>query len=111
MKRTLFSFVVIAYCISCYTNIVTSTKSAGSMDDEQQNIGTAHGVNAAVIAGNVSNLDSFIAQDAVDHSGMTGDIKGLDSIKAELAKVHMMSTDIKVETVKEFDDNDYVFLL
>jgi len=40
---------------------------------------------------------------------MTGDIKGLDSIKAELAKVHMMSTDIKVETVKEFADNDYVF--
>ena len=70
MKRTLFALAVIAYCISCNTNTGTSTTSAGSSDAAQKNLAAAHGVNAAVISGNVSNLDSFIAQDAVDHSGM-----------------------------------------
>jgi predicted SnoaL-like aldol condensation-catalyzing enzyme len=109
MKRTLFALAVIAYCISCNTNTGTSTANAGSSDAAQKNLAAAHGVNAAVISGNVNNLDSFIAKDAVDHSGMMGDIKGLDSIKAELGKIHTSSTDMKVETVKEFADNDYVF--
>jgi len=40
---------------------------------------------------------------------MPGDIKGLDSIKAELTKIHTMVSDMKTEVVKELGDSEYVF--
>jgi hypothetical protein len=111
MKRYLFVVAaVIVYCsMSCNTNPGASAGSTRSNDAAQKNLEAAHAVNAAILSGNVSNLDSFIASDAVDHAGMAGEIKGVDSIKAELAKIHIMSADMKSETIKELADSEYVF--
>jgi predicted SnoaL-like aldol condensation-catalyzing enzyme len=56
----------------------------------------------------VTKLGDCIATDAVDHNEK-GDIKGLDSIKAILASIHKMGTDMKMTVTKELADNDYVF--
>src|SRR5690349_19209049 len=110
MNRALFvATAFVCCCISCNTNSGTSSGNRSNNDAAQKNLDAAHAVDAAILSGNVSNLDSFIATDAVDHAGMTGDIKGVDSIKAELAKIHNMSADMKSETLKELADSEYVF--
>src|SRR6476620_205080 len=100
MKTFLFNIIAGAFCffISCNTanNISPESKT---IDPAQKNLAAANGVNKAIESGDVSNLGDYIATDAVDHAGMRGDIKGLDSIKAELAKIHTMVSDMKTETV------------
>ncbi len=78
-------------------------------DKARKNLEMCNLVNRAIETGDVSMLDRAIAEDAVDHAGMHGDIVGLDSIKAELAKVNKWVPDMKVEVIKEIADDEYVF--
>jgi len=109
MKKIHFAVAtaMLCCCISCNSGTGTSDNTTSSA--AQKNLDACRGVNKAIETGDVSNLDSFIAADAVDHAGMMGDIKGVDSIKAELAKIHNMASDMKMETVKELADDEYVF--
>ncbi len=90
-------------CMSC------NDKSGGTDSTTQKNLDAEHAVNKAIETGDVSKLGDYIATDAVDHADPKGDLKGLDSIKAMLGKIHTMGTDMKSETTKELADNDYVF--
>src|SRR3954447_11415552 len=110
MKTFLFTIVAGAFCFFISCNTATNTPSESKANDAaQKNLAAANGVNKAIETGDVSNLGDYIATDAVDHAGMQGDVKGLDSIKAELAKIHTMVSDMKVETIKELVDSEYVF--
>ena len=104
MKQFIFFISVGLAC----TSMSCTDKSGGVDSATQKNLDAAHGINKAIESGDMNKLGDYIATDAVDH-GDHGDVKGLDSIKAELAMMHTMSTDMKSETTKELADKDYVF--
>jgi hypothetical protein len=60
-------------------------------------------------SGDFSKLGDYVAPDGVDHSGMTGEIKGVDSMKAQYSRMMMGMGDMKNKTVKELADDDYTF--
>ena len=76
-----------------------------------KNIATVHASNDAIMSGDVSKLDQYIAADAVDHSGEHGEVHGLDSIKASLKSLHDDYKDMKLEALQDAANNDYVFSL
>ena len=91
------------------TSSSASNNAASSMGDK--NIATIHAINEAISSGEVSKLDQYIATDCVDHSGEHGEVKGLDSIKAELKHMHDTYKDLKIESTQDAANNDYVFSL
>ena len=98
MKKFLFAIPVgmLSLCMSCSDN-------GGG-----KNLDAARAINKAVETGDTSKLSDYLAADAVDHSDH-GDIKGADSIKSAIAKIHLMVKDMKIETVKELADGEYTF--
>src|SRR5438045_7545916 len=103
------SAALLLFFISC-NQAATCTTATGDNNNSaaQRNLDAVHMINKAIETGDVSALDSVLAEDAVDHAN-EGDVKGRDSIKAELAQIHTMSPDMKSETVKELADEDYAF--
>lgn len=89
----------------------TAASNAPSTSAGDKNIATVHAINEAISSGDVAKLDQYIAKDAVDHSGEHGEVKGLDSIKAELGHMHDSYKDLKLESVQDAANNDYVFSL
>ena len=89
------------------TSVSTSTTSSTG----DKNIATIHAINDAISSGEVNKLDQYIAADGVDHSGEHGEVKGLDSIKAELSHMHDTYKDLKLESIQDAANNDYVFSL
>jgi len=88
-----------------------SASSSASSSTGDKNIATVHSVNEAIMSGEVGKLDQYIAADGVDHAGEHGDIKGLDSIKANLKRFHDEYKDMKLESVQDAASGDYVFSL
>jgi len=99
-------FSVITSCNS--SGDKSATASSGSQGDK--NIATVHAINDAIESGDVGKLDQYIAADGVDHSEH-GDVKGVDSIKAELAQMHDTYKDMKLEELQDAANGDYVFSL
>jgi hypothetical protein len=107
MKKLLviFSAGFILLLSSC-----SDKKEAGGMSDRaKKNLEACNAINKMFEAGDWSKVGDYIAADGIDHAGMNGDIKGLDSIKANMDKMGAMMGDFKNELVKEFADDDYVF--
>lgn len=77
----------------------------------EKNIETVKAVNRAIESGDMSKLDQYITSDAIDHAGEHGDVKGLDSIKANLGRMHDEYKDLKLEEVQSAANVDYVFTL
>jgi hypothetical protein len=94
------------FVVSCNNNGDKANNNTNAM--AEKNLAAVHGINKCIETGDVSKLGDYIAADAVDHSGEKGDLKGLDSIKVELAKIKDMGTDMKSETIKEFADSTTV---
>ena len=85
-------------------------EGVGAMSDKaKKNLEACNAVNKMFEAGDWSKIGDYIAADGIDHAGMNGDIVGLDSIKANFAKMGKMMGGFKNELVKEFADDDYVF--
>lgn len=73
-----------------------------------------HEVYRAIETGDVSNLDSFMAVDFVDHEGNMGkDIVGRDSAKAFLASIHNYFDNLQMEVMAEgtSTDGSYHFVM
>jgi len=85
--------------------------SPASSSTGDKNIATVHAINDAISSGEVGKLDQYIASDGIDHSGEHGEVKGLDSIKAELSRMHDTYKDLKLESIQDAANNDYVFSL
>ncbi|MEP6677580.1 MAG: ester cyclase [Ferruginibacter sp.] len=99
------SVAMLCCCMSCNND----AKTGAANDAAQKNLAAMKGVNEAIKSNNMSKLGDFIAADAVDHAGMMGDVKGLDSIKSELSKMGATSKDMNFEVIKEIADSEYVF--
>jgi predicted ester cyclase len=100
------SMLVIAF--SCFLFSCNTKPEGGISATTQKNLDAMHGVTKTFETSDFSKLGDFIAQDAVDHSGEHGDIKGLDSMKAAFTKEAETMGDMKSEVIKELADDDYV---
>jgi len=94
---------------SCNNETKTSAASESTSENSQaqKNLDAHHVVVKAFETGDVSGLDNVISADFVDHTDM-GDKKGVDSLKSMVNFVHTNFKDMKVETVKELADDNYV---
>ncbi len=110
MKKILLavSAGLVCFCYSCTNKPATSTETAATNLQAQKNLEVNHTVSKAFETGDVSGLDSVISADFVDHTDR-GDKKGVDSLKAMVNFVHANFKDMKMETIKEVADDDYVF--
>jgi len=110
MKKfiTFSSVGLILFFVACNSN----TAGGGSTQGDK-NIETVKAVNRAIESGDLSKLDQYIAADGVDHdAGEHGeDLKGLDSIKANLGRWHDEYKDLKLVEVQQAANADYVFTL
>jgi hypothetical protein len=95
--------------ISCNQSATTSS-SAGESDKAKKNLENSKAVTAMFEKADFSKIGDYIAADAVDHSGMHGEVKGLDSLKKMFDYYSSTMKDAKNETVKEFADDDYAVL-
>jgi predicted SnoaL-like aldol condensation-catalyzing enzyme len=109
MKKMLFpaAIVLLGFASSCTNDSATSEHKEDST--AKTNIAVCDKINDVISNGDVAKLDSFIAKDAVDHGNPKGEVKGLDSIKAELAQMHVMMPDMKWEKVHEATNGDFVY--
>ena len=111
MKKYLliFSAGMITSISSCNNDKKTTgdkpTENKVSSNAEK-NLAVSHEINKAFETGDYSKLGDYIAADAVDH-GENGDVRGLDSIKAEFA-MYYKQADMKATTIKEFADDETV---
>jgi steroid delta-isomerase-like uncharacterized protein len=108
MKKILFliSTAFILFTTSCKNESSTSTTKEPS-----KNEAAVKEVYKAMETGDMSKLDSLIANDCVDHNGgpMGHEMKGRDSIKRMFAAMHSSVPDLKMETKEMSSEGDYVF--
>jgi predicted ester cyclase len=60
-------------------------------------------------AGDFSKMGDYIAADAIDHGSDHGDVKGLDSIVADMKRYRAMMPDMKSTMSRSLADEEYVF--
>ena len=112
MKKLAFAFsaIILFVLISCNdaTQTAGTNEKANTSEKVKKNLETNQAVMKMFESGDFSKLDSFIAVDAVDHSGPTGEVKGIDSIRAMFQYFASTMSDTKIQVVKEMADDDYV---
>ena len=107
MKKILLAAFtgLICFCTSCETK----TESASGMSDKaQKNMAASDAIGKAFETGDISKIDSVVADDFIDHTDQ-GDKKGKDSLKAMITMMHRTMKDMKMEKVHQVADDDYVF--
>src|SRR5688500_12183992 len=104
MRKIFFvaASLLLGLLISC-----TNTSGDGMSEKAKKNLDAHRGVVKAIESGDLTKLGDYITEDAVDHAGETGDIKGLENIKAEMAKYAQHSEKMKSEVIKELADDEY----
>jgi predicted SnoaL-like aldol condensation-catalyzing enzyme len=103
-------FLIIASTgLTCF--FISCNNNTGGNSQGEKNIATVHSIDDAIESGDVNKLDQYIAADGIDHAGEHGDIKGLDSIKANLKRFHDEYKDMKLEELQDAAGGDYVFTL
>lgn len=103
MKSLFFLVTATAICL------FASCNSGGMSVTTKKNMEVNDAIMKAYEAGNFSKMSDYIEADAVDHGGENGDIKGLDSIVANMKRYHAMAPDMKSVITKTFADDEYVF--
>jgi len=105
MKKLIIAFSAIVIC-SMYA--CTDTGSGGMSEKAKKNMETNQAVMKMFETGDMSKIGDYVAADAVDHTTPTGEVKGLDNIKAMFEQYTATMSDTKIEIVKELADDDYV---
>ena len=103
MKRLVFAISSALVCSLLACN------QGGMSDKAKKNLASAQAIVKMFESGDFSKVGDYIANDAVDHTGMNGETKGLDNIKAEFNSMGQTMSDMKNDAVKEVADDDYVF--
>src|SRR5688572_32932550 len=108
MKKIFLSLItgLVFLVISC--NDKTAGTSTGLSTQAQKNLDASRAISKAFETGDVSGIDSVVASDFVDHTADRGDV-GRDSLKAMMVMVNQAFPDSKMEVLKEFADDDYVY--
>jgi len=86
-----------------------SCNSGGMSSTTKKNLEVNSAIMKAYEAGDFSKMGDYIAADAVDHGGESGDVKGLDSIVSGMKHYRAQMPDMKATVVKEIADDEYVF--
>ena len=87
-----------------------SCNSGGGMSaTAKKNMEVNDAIMKAYEAGDFTKMGDYIAADAVDHGGETGDIKGLDNIVSEMKRYRAMMPDMKVAMTRSLADEEYVY--
>jgi predicted SnoaL-like aldol condensation-catalyzing enzyme len=115
MKQIILLLAAGTFLFFASCNEKTEKTTGDSMGTEkkenpvvEKNIAISHAVSKAFETGDVSALDSIVADDFLDHTDR-GDKVGRDSLKAMISFVHNNFKDMKMETLNEVADNDYVY--
>ncbi len=105
MKKILFILIagVSLLFVSC-----TAKNEGGMSATAKKNLETGQAISKCFETGDFSKLGDYIAEDAVDHAGAQGDVKGLANIKSEMEKMMAGMTETKSEIIKELADDEYV---
>lgn len=108
MKKIFLSLTagLVFIVISC--NDKTARTSTGLSTQAQKNLDASRVISNAFGTGDISGIDSVVASDFVDHTADRGDV-GRDSLKAMIVMVNREFPDSKMEVLREFADDDYVF--
>ena len=103
MRKVFFAafaaFVVLAAC---------NQPSTKTDDQSDKNLAAGRAIGKCFETGNTNAIDSFVADDFVDHTDR-GDKMGKDSLKSMIAFIQSNGKDMKMETLSETADKDYVF--
>ena len=105
MKKLLLlsPIALIFFIISCNT----ADKGALSAT-AQKNLEACLAIAKCFDTKDFSKLGDYIADDAVDHAGETGDIIGLENMKKEFVRMTEGIDNGKSEVIKELADDEYV---
>jgi len=112
MKKVLFLLAAIAVIASCNNHPdtpVAGTNETGEGANHEKSTENIKTVYRAIETGDVSKLDSFIAEDFVDHNGNPdgSDIKGRDSVKKMLSQIHTYFEDgLKMDFISDALSSD-----
>lgn len=105
MKKLLLiiSAVFFSLLIAC------NGKNEGGMSAAaKKNLEAMRGITKCFDTKDFSKLGDYIAEDAVDHAGEQGDIKGLANMKAEFEKMTQAWDAAPTVVIKELADDEYV---
>ncbi len=105
MKKILFALFagVSLLFVAC-----TAKNEGGMSATAKKNLEVDQAITKCFETGDFSKLGDYIAEDAVDHAGQEGDVKGLANIKTEMEKMMSGMSDTKIEILKELADEEYV---
>ncbi len=98
---------VLAIALTCSALSCNNKSEGGLSATAQKNLDAMHGVTQCFDTKDFSKLGDYIAEDAVDHAGDSGDIKGLATIKAQFEKWTEGVENQKTETIKDMADDEY----
>ncbi len=101
--KSLLSIATLAAC-----SLFMACNNGGMSATAKKNMEVNEAITKAYESGDFSKMGDYIAADAIDHGGQNGDVKGLDSIVAEMKRYHAMSPDMKSVNIKTMADDEYV---
>jgi predicted SnoaL-like aldol condensation-catalyzing enzyme len=105
MRKIIFFAAAGLLCI--FTSCNNGSTASGNDAETQKNLHADSIISHAFETGDVSGLDSVIANDCVTH-GDKGDM-GKDSIIAMAKMMKTMNKDMKLEKIRQLADKEYVF--
>lgn len=93
----------------CLASCSSPANAPAKTDDmAQKNLASGRAISKAFETGDNALIDSAVSDDFLDHTDQ-GDKKGKDSLKAMVTWMHTNMKDMKMETIREVADDDYVF--
>ncbi len=104
MKKILFALTMLL----CIFGISCNNSGSHVSPATQKNLDASKAIGKAFETKDFSKIGDYIAEDCIDHSGDSGDIKGLAAMKAQFEKWSAGSENTKAEIIKELADDEYV---
>lgn len=109
MRKILFAAAAgLLFIFTACNDEKTGTSDNGNTTEEQKNLAASQTISKAFGTGDVSSIDSVVADDFLDHTDR-GDKKGRDSLKAAIKWIKENMKDAKMETIREVAEGDYVW--
>jgi predicted ester cyclase len=99
---------MIAAGFACVFISCTAKNEGGMSATAKKNLEVDQAVTKCFETKDFSKLGDYIAEDAVDHAGETGDITGLANIKAEMERMMGDMAEMKSDVIKALADDEYV---
>lgn len=109
MKKILFAAASSSFLLLACNNGASNGTSSSKDSTIEKNLASNQKVYKAFETGDKAVLDSFIANDAVDHAGPNGTTISGDSVINMLADMHNHVKDFKINIITSASNGDYIF--